>query len=70
MQQQRPVSAGPFYPSSAHGRGTDSMAESAVAQSVAAEAARRNANLLATSSFSRSSTRGKPIKRPLVVRPV
>ena len=67
--QRRPVSAGPFYPSSKGSR--DGMSESAVAQSVAAEAARRNAALLTmrpTSSSRRSSNRAKPVKRPLVVR--
>ncbi len=80
-RQRRPVSAGPFYPSSkegcdganggASGRRKAGMSESAVAQSVAAEAARRNATLLAmrpTSSSSRSSSRSKPTKRPLIVR--
>ena len=67
--QRRPVSAGPFYPSSKDSR--DGMSESAVAQAVAAEAARRNAALLAmrpTSSSRRSSNGAKPVKRPLVVR--
>ena len=75
-RQRRPVSAGPFYPSSKDGANgcsiiprKDGMSESAVAQSVAAEAARRNATLLAmrpTSSI-RPSSRSKSTKRPLIV---
>ena len=75
QQKRRPVSAGPFYPDPASGgagagrRREGGMSESAVAKSVAAEAARRNASLMAmrpTSAASRRPRSSAP-KRPLVI---
>ena len=84
QQKRRPVSAGPFYPDPSSGAGAGAgrgvgkrregggMSESAVAKSVAAEAARRNASLMAmrpTSGASRRPRSSAP-KRPLVIRVV
>ena len=83
-REQRPLSAGPFYPepkAAARGpsagavarRPATGLSEAAVAAEVAREAARRNAELLGSCGKAGRSLRPKTaptkVKRPLVVRP-
>ena len=81
-REQRPLSAGPFYPEPKAARGpsagavarrpTTGLSEAAVAAEVAREAARRNADLLGSGKAGRSlrpKTAPTKVKRPLVVRP-